>query len=55
MKIKNIEVVSYAIAPEDCDSYDFGITYLKYEKAITLDFYIYRIHFTWGGGFYGHF
>jgi len=49
MRIKNFEVYSYRIPDDyDRDSRDYGISYLPFDKGLTLDFHPYRIHLTWG-------
>ena len=49
MRIRNFEVISYRIPDDsDCGSRDYGISYLCFDKGLTLDFHPYRIHFTWG-------
>ena len=48
MRIRNLEITSYRI-PDDHnrDSRDYGIFYLPFDKGLTLDFFPYRIHFSW--------
>ena len=46
LNIGKFEVMTYKVDAE-CGQRDFGISYLPYDKGLTFDFYLYRIHFTW--------